>query len=172
MDIYSELTRDHRDIKGLLEELIALRYADDYREIVIAHIEQSLIPHTKAEEMVFYNSLRALSPENSHVIDSFKEHYELENLIKILKIKESNIFEWKEIAIKLKNEFVHHVAGEEGKVFAEARKVFSDEEAHMIGAAFVEMKSKMSDEDVPQTSLDMIVNMMPPRLVEKIKYLK
>lgn len=81
MDIYTELKKDHEELKELLEQLIALDKEDDYREVLVQEIEQALVPHSRAEESVFYNSIRALNPDNSELIDSLKEHLEAETLL-------------------------------------------------------------------------------------------
>ena len=171
MDIYTELKKDHEELKELLEQLIALDKEDDYREVLVQEIEQALVPHSRAEESVFYNSIRALNPDNSELIDSLKEHLEAETLLKTLKVKKTANIDWKPTAIKIKDALEHHIQNEESRIFSVARKIFSEEDAKMLGTAFVEMKSKVSSEGMQKSTFDFVVNLMPPRFVDKIKAL-
>lgn len=170
MDIYSILKNDHEEVKSLLNELIALDEDDSYRTVLVTQIEQALIPHVRAEESIFYNSIRALS-DQTEVMHSFKEHMEAETLLRGLQFKEGVKMDWKSTAIKLKDALEHHMKEEEGKIFSEAKKIFSEEDARMMGDAFVSMKAQVSKQGLMKNSFDMIVNLMPPRFVEKMRNL-
>jgi len=170
MDIYSILKDDHEEVKNLLNELIALDEDDSYRAVLVTQIEQALVPHARAEESVLYNSIRALS-DQTEVMHSFKEHMEAETLLRGLQFKEGVNMDWKSTAIKLKDALEHHIREEEGKIFSEARKIFTEEEARMMGDAFLSLKEQVSGQGAMKNSFDMIVNMMPPRFVEKMRNL-
>ncbi len=170
MDIYSILKNDHEEVKSLLNELIALDEDDSYRGVLVTQIEQALIPHARAEESIFYNSIRALS-DQTEVMHSFKEHMEAETLLRGLQFKEGVKMDWKSTAIKLKDALEHHMREEEGKIFSEAKKLFSEEDARMMGDAFVSMKKQVANQGFMKNSFDMIVNMMPPRFVDRIRNL-
>ncbi|HLW56732.1 MAG TPA: hypothetical protein VKY27_05065, partial [Bacteriovoracaceae bacterium] len=66
----------------------------------------------------------------------------------------------------------HHISDEETTIFDEARKVFSEEEARQMGEAFLELQEKVRDQGAIKNSFDMIVNLMPPRFVEKLRNLR
>lgn len=170
MDIYTIIKNDHEEVKSLLNELIALNEDDSYRAVLVTQIEQTLIPHVRAEESVFYNSIRALS-DQTEVMHSFKEHMEAEALLRGLQFKEGVKLDWKKMAIKLKDALEQHMTKEEGEIFSEARKIFSDEDARMMGEAFVSMKAQVSNQGFMKNSFDMVVNLMPPRFVNKIRNL-
>lgn len=170
MDIYSIIKNDHEEVKSLLNELIALNEDDSYRSVLVTQIEQALIPHARAEESVFYNSIRALS-DQTEVMYSFKEHMEAEALLRGLQFKEGVKLDWKKTAIKLKDALEQHMTKEEGEIFSEARKIFSEEDARMMGEAFVSMKAQVSNQGFMKNSFDMVVNLMPPRFVDKIRNL-
>lgn len=169
-NIYDVLKKDHVEIISLLDELLTLSQDDDYSEVVIKQIEKNLIPHARAEESVFYNSIRAVS-DNKDIMHSFKEHMEAEMLLRNLQMKDKTDMDWKETASKLKKALQHHIEEEEGKIFSEARKIFNEQEAVMMSKAFEELKGKVEDEGGLKTSIDMVVNLMPPRFVEKLKSL-
>ena len=174
MDIYSLLKKDHVEVNDLLDELIALNDDDDddYRGVVIEQISKALIPHARAEESVLYNSIRSISSDNSVVMQSYKEHLEAEALLRTLQVKDKLPLNWKSTAIKLKDALEHHISEEEGKVFTEARKLFSQDEAKMMGDAFEKLKAKIAEEGFMKNSFDLVANLMPPRFLEKLKNLK
>lgn len=169
MDIYVALRKDHDQLKSLLNELINLQEEDSFREVLIEQIEKELVPHSRAEESVFYNSIRAASPDSSDVMHSFKEHMEAEALLRSLQLKETTDLDWKSTAIKLKNALEHHIEEEEGKIFSEAKKIFTEGEARMMAKAFKELKEKATQKGFMKNSIDMVINLMPPRFIEKIK---
>lgn len=171
MDIYTTLKNDHDELKGLLDELIALDENDDYRTVLVSQIEKALVPHARAEESVFYNSIRAMSSDKSDVMHSFKEHLEAEGLLRGLKVKEGTQMDWKSTAKKLKEALEHHIQEEEGKIFNEARQIFNEDDAQKMAEAFTQMKEKVAQEGFMKTSFDMVVNLMPPRFVDKVKNL-
>lgn len=57
MQIYDTLKKEHEEVKGLLNDLINLKEDDDYRFILVEEIKTALIPHSRAEEAKFYNTL-------------------------------------------------------------------------------------------------------------------
>lgn len=169
MDIYSLLKKDHIAINEIITELIKLDEKDDYRDVLLEQLKVELIPHSRAEETVFYNSIRALGSDKWDVMHSFKDHMEAEALFRTLQLKETTHFSWKDTAIKLKEALDHHIAEEEGQVFTEARKMFSQEEAEMMGTAFLKLKTDVQKQGLVKNSFDAVVNLMPPRFVNKVK---
>ena len=171
MDIYTALKNDHEELKGLLSELLELDKDDDYRNVVIDQVKNHLVPHSRAEESVFYNAIRAVGSDNSNVMHSYKEHMEAEALLRGLQVKDITNSDWKTTAQNLKTALEHHIAEEEGKVFSEAKTMFSEEEAEMMGKAFLQLKEKVAKEGFLKNSFDMVVNLMPPRFVDQIRNL-
>lgn len=169
MNIYDALKTDHLEVMELLDELVNLNQDDEYRMVLIEQIASALVPHSRAEESVFYNSIRAMSSDNSSIMHSYKEHLEADALLKTLQVKGKTTFDWKSTALKLKDALEHHIADEENRIFAEAKRYFSDEEANMMGEAFHKMKDKVAKEGFVKTSFDLVINLMPPRFINKIK---
>lgn len=172
MEIYESLREDHIKIKGFLEELVSLRKDDDYHMIVVQQIVDDFIPHARAEEAIFYNAIRAMSDESSHIMPSFKEHVEIETLLRTLQIKDRMDFDWKETAKKLKVAIEHHIESEEAEVFAHAHRMFSAQEAIQMNTAFEKLKEEIEGHGFMQSSFDMVKNLMPPKFVEKMKSLR
>jgi hemerythrin-like domain-containing protein len=169
MEIYEYLKRDHEQIKELLSELVSLNEDDDYRYVLLEQIKSELIPHSRAEESVFYNTLRAINADKAVVRHGYKEHLAAETLLRSLQVMDKMNLDWKETAIKFKDALEHHIQDEETEIFNEAKRAFSAEEANAIGEAFVQLKPKVSQGDVMSSTLDMVINMMPPRISEKIR---
>ncbi|MFA7614161.1 MAG: hemerythrin domain-containing protein [Candidatus Caldatribacteriota bacterium] len=170
-DIYQCLTNDHEELKSMLEELVMLEEGDDYREVLIENISTLLLSHARAEESVFYNSIRAVS-DNEEVMHGYKEHMEAEGILRKLQLKEVTGTDWTTAARDLQTALLHHISDEETTIFDEARKVFSEEEARQMGEAFLELQEKVRDQGAIKNSFDMIVNLMPPRFVEKLRNLR
>ena len=172
MDIYTILKNDHEELKGLLDELVSLESEDDYRMVLIEQINNALVPHSRAEESVFYNAIRAVGSDKSDVMHSYKEHIEAEALLQGLKLKDLTNLNWKQNALKLKEALEHHISEEEGKIFSDAKTIFSDEEARMMGDAFKKLKESVAEQGGLKSSFDLVVNLMPPRFVNQIKGLQ
>lgn len=169
MDIYEVLKNDHDEVRNLLEELVALNDNDDYRHVLIEQIANEIIPHSRAEESVFYNTMRAVSADKKVVFHGYGEHMKAETLLRTLQAMDKLDMSWKGVAVKLKEALDHHIAEEESDIFSEARTVFSQEEALAMGEAFQELKPKVKEQSMIGTTADMVINMMPPRLADKIR---
>lgn len=169
MEIYEALKKDHEEVGALLDELVSLRDDDDYRFVIIEEIRNHLIPHARAEESVFYNTLRAVNADKKVVFHGFQEHLEAETLLRTLQVMDKLNLEWKPIAEKLREAILHHVKEEESEIFAEARAAFTAEEAEAMGEAFEQLKPKIEQEGFVKNTVDMVINMMPPRLADKIR---
>ena len=169
MDIYQALKEDHEKIRDLLDELVSLKEDDDYRFSVIEQIRDELIPHARAEESVFYNTLRAVNADKKVVYHGFQEHMEAETLLRQLQVMDKINLDWKATAEKLRNAILHHVEDEESEIFSEARAAFTQEEAEGMCAAFLQLKPKVIEEGFVKNTMDMFINLMPPRLADKVR---
>jgi hemerythrin superfamily protein len=164
MQIYDELKKDHDHVKKLLHELVTGNKDTKACKELVSQIRDALIPHSRAEEAVFYNSLRELSPGKDLAMHGYKEHLEAETLLRTLQTLQ--IFDAKGISVakKLEEALKHHISEEETEMFAAGRQLFLDQEAVQMGEAFKKMKSEVKDESILGTTWDMVVNMMPERL--------
>lgn len=169
MEIYDVLKADHRELMGLLDELLALKDDDDYRFVLIEEIKNALVPHSRAEESVFYNTLRAVNADRKMVFHGYQEHMEAETLLRTLQVMDKMNMSWRGVAEKLKNAVSHHIQEEEAEIFHEARQAFSSQEAISMAEAFTELKERVKEEGIMGTTADMIMNMLPPRLVDSIR---
>lgn len=173
MHIFEALIKDHEKIKDLLDELLSLEENDhESRADLVKDIRDELIPHARAEESVFYNSLRALDVNVEKVMHGYREHVEAEALLRALQVEDKTKLSWKSTAKKLKEALEHHIREEEGEIFAGARQVLTVKEARTLGNLFEKLKPQIKDEGLMKTSLEMVMNLMPVRLSDRIKNLK
>jgi hemerythrin superfamily protein len=169
MEIYEILKSDHDELKQLLNDLVVLKDNDDYRYVLIEEIRNALVPHSRAEESVLYNTLRAVNADKKMIFHGFQEHLEAETLLRTLQVMDTMNLGWRRVAQKLLAVVSHHIEAEEDEVFSEARKVFTSQEAIAMGEAFNELKPKVMEEGFLKTTADMVINLMPPRLADSIR---
>jgi hemerythrin-like domain-containing protein len=173
MHIFEALMNDHVKVKELLNELVSLNNEDvEDRNSLIQDIRDELIPHARAEESVFYNSLRALIPDTSEVMHGYKEHMEAEALLRALQVEDKMNIGWKATAEKLKKALEHHIQEEETELFSIARSVLSQEDAKKLGELFVKFKPKYEEEGFVMNTMEMMANLLPPKLSSAIRNLK
>ncbi|WPU64830.1 hemerythrin domain-containing protein [Peredibacter starrii] len=172
MSILGSIRIDHTIIRELLEELVALDPADDYRFVLLEQLEHLILPHSRSEEVILYNSIRALKSDTSEVIESYHEHAEIDAYLRALQVKEDTDLEWKETAELLQSKIVGHIDNEEDVIFKDAHLLFNSDELDAMGMAFEELKNKYETDGVVRTSADLIVNLLPPHLFERIRDLK
>lgn len=170
MLIYETLKKDHDKVKSLLNELVMLGENDkDRSSQLIEEIKDELVPHSRAEESVFYNSIRAIDSAKDVVLHSFEEHMEAESLLRTLQAMDKINADWKNTAQKLKKAVEHHIQEEEGRVFNVAQQLFTQDEARMMSEAFEKLKPEVREEGFMRQTLDMVANIMPPRFAASLR---
>lgn len=170
MQIYEALRNDHEKVKKLLSELVLLGPDDkEHADALIDLIRDELIPHSRAEEAVFYNSIRAVDTAKGLVWHGYEEHIMAEGLLRTLQGMSKIDVDWHGVARKLKTALEHHIQEEETEIFAAAQNLFTDEEAEVMCEAFEDLKPQVKEEGILQTSLDLIANVMPARLAAPLR---
>lgn len=169
MQIYDSLKKDHDTVKQLLSQLISLNNNEtDQKSALIAKIRDELIPHSRAEEAVFYNSMRLLDETKDIALHGYREHLEAETLLRTLQLQDLTNMQWKETAYKLKKSLEDHIEEEEGEMFTAAQSLFTGEEAVVLNEVFQKMKPEIKEEGLMMNTLEMMKNMMPPRLMDAV----
>jgi len=170
MKIYEALVNDHNKVKDLLGRLVALNAGDEEeRTTLIEEIRDELVPHARAEEAVFYNSIRAINTAQDLVWHGYEEHMEAEALLRTLQAADKIDADSRKLAQKLKTTVEHHIREEEERIIPVAQQLFTDQEAEVMAEAFEEMKPDVKEGNIMQNTLDMIANMMPPRLAAPLR---
>ena len=170
MQIYDALITDHRKVQDLMNQLVNLAEGDEeIRHELVQKVRDELIPHSRAEEAVFYNSIRAINTAQDLVWHGYEEHMMAESLLRSLQAAEKIDAGWKAIARKLQTALNHHINEEEEKIIPVAKQLFTPQEAAVMGQAFEKMKPEVREEGFVQTTLDMIANLLPPRLAGPLR---
>lgn len=172
MNIYQALIQDHNEVKKYLTELVELNEDKvERRSELISLIRDALIPHARAEEAVFYNSLRLLKSTSDLGWEGYKEHMEAETLLRSLQVMDKLDISWRSTALKLKKAVEDHIKEEEQQMIPVAQQLFTNQEAIAMAEDFNAMKPEIKKEGLVRTTLDMVVNMMPPRFSDQFKKL-
>ncbi len=161
--IYDALKKDHDTLRPLLDRLVASKSGSEERKRLITMIKDELVPHSRAEEAVFYNSLRLTDAGREVSREGFKEHAEAEAILHALNGMETLKMDGDKLARKLKDALEHHIAEEEGEFFVKARQLLLEKEAEMMGDAFLRLKEEISQQGDAKNMLELVVNMMPER---------
>lgn len=171
MLIYEALTNDHRKVQALLTQLIAMdeNTSAEERNQVVSEIRDELVPHSRAEEAVFYNSMRAVDSSKKLAMHGYSEHMAAEGMLRSLQVAAKIDLGWQTTAKELKAALDHHISEEEGEMFDAARSLFTQQEAEAMAMAFEKMKPEIKEEGLMGTTMDMIANLMPLRLAEAFK---
>lgn len=166
IQIYDLLQNDHDKVKILLDELVSLEESQrDQRHFLVDGIREELIPHSRAEEAVFYNTLRSLDAAKDLANHGYKEHLEIEALLRMLQVRDKIDIEWRQTAIKLQRLVIHHTYHEESQFFSAAKQLFTPDEAVMMGEAFEQLKQEVQLETDISTTVELVANLMPGRFV-------
>lgn len=165
MLIYDQLHKDHEKVLGLMDQLLMLKDDDnEQRSELVDEIRDELIPHSRAEESIFYNSLRMLDATKALAMHGYSEHMAAEGLLRMLQVKDATNMDWKSTARKLREALQNHIREEESTMFEAGKQLFTNQEAQMMGEAFEKMKPEIRGEGILKTTIDMMANLMPPRL--------
>ncbi len=167
--IYDALKKDHVTVKGLLTELVALKEDSPRRAELVQKIADELVPHARAEEAVFYNSLRSVPVVGGEAWHGYREHMLAETLLRTLQLATAVDAGFLTVANKLKDALDHHIEEEETELFNLAQGVVTEEEAVQMAAAFEGLKEEVKQKSALSTTADMIANMMPKRFSDTFK---
>lgn len=162
MLIYEALLKDYEKIRNLLNELIALEDNEKDRRLNLTReISDELIPYARAEESILYNALRSVQTANELALSGFERHMEAEGLLKVLQIKGNMDSDWRPTARKLRSTLEAHRADEEGKLFAAAKHLFTEQEAERMGDAFEKLKPEIRRGSITQSAMAELSRLAP-----------
>ena len=146
MDIYKALKKDHRTAKLLFSKLLNTSMEDKAREDIFEKLKTILTSHHEAEERVFYAALEREEDSSDHLENALEQHeevvYSLEE-IEAISLQEED---WQEKVMELKDYLLEHIKIEEGTIFNEAKRVFSERQARDLAQEFVDAKKQAEGE--------------------------
>ena len=170
MLIYDVLKNDHVRIKSLLDEIIGLNEdASPRRTELIDRLRNEFIPHARAEEAVLYNSIRSIETAKDTIMHSYEEHIAAETLLRTLQVRDKVDMDWVKTAKKLRTALSNHIEDEENRIFNVAQQLFTNQEATVMAEAFQKIKPEVREEGLMKNTLDMVVNMLPPRIAASLR---
>lgn len=147
MLIYDILKKDHDKIKSLLTELIILDEGDEkWYSALIVQLREQIIPHSRAEEDVFYDAIHLHAKAKNVALHGYQEHLMIEYSLRTLLSKDKVDFDWKSTVMELKNIIENHLIEEENALFPIAKILFTDDEARMMGKDFLRLRSEFLQE--------------------------
>jgi hemerythrin-like domain-containing protein len=141
------LKSDHVKVKRLLRELDETsERATKQREKLVGEIERELKIHSQLEEELFYPTFKKVA-EDTEAEDLFyeatEEHHVVDMVLPELKASSTKSPEFGAKAKVLKELVEHHVREEEGEMFAQARRMMSDEQLRELGEAMAARKETL-----------------------------
>jgi len=120
-DVVDELTRDHREVTALLDELLETNDPETRRDMADTAITE-LVRHSVAEEMYVYPAMREHLPEGEKAVEhDVEEHKELERTMKELEGCDASDHRFMELVRQLRGQLHHHVTDEEDEQFPQLR---------------------------------------------------
>ena len=169
MLIYDVLKKDHEDARGLLARLMAAVTVPEKQDLV-AQLRMELIPHARAEEKIFYDTLGAFAETEDLAIEGGEDHELIEVLLDELQALGPAHEGWHMKAAGLKETIERHIEHEESVLFEHARQVLAPEEAQMMAEAFRNLKQSVSDgsyDEIAVESMAAVAKFMPARFVQR-----
>lgn len=172
MLIYDLLKKDHREVKHLFQRIEECLENQQYSEAeaTFEELRMELTAHAKAEQESFYEPLFLLSREKEGkdlAWEGEEEHHVIALLLNELSRMEIDDGSWK-AKVKVLSEIVdHHVQEEEGDIFKEAKKCFSNAEAQKIADNMKTLKEQYKEmvDSVLAQDIEILMNPMRTSLL-------
>jgi len=141
------LKSDHVAVKRLLRELEETGdRATKQRERLVGEIERELKIHAQLEEELFYPTFKKVA-EDTEAEDLFyeatEEHHVVDMVLPELKASSVKSPEFSAKSKVLKELIEHHIREEEGEMFAQARRLMTDEQLRELGNAMQARKETL-----------------------------
>lgn len=145
MEIYQLLKDDHKTVKEILKKLEDTTERSQRERLnLFTKLKEALIPHSRAEEKIFYESLKLSEVKEAEdlAFEGYEEHGVADRLIKELDKTDPQDKRWSALVSVLKEVVEHHIKEEEANMFKKAQKSFDSELAVEMGDNFLELKEK------------------------------
>jgi iron-sulfur cluster repair protein YtfE (RIC family) len=159
-DVIEVLEHDHREVEQMFVELESLRgaatdEARSRRKSVTEKVTIELVRHSVAEEVLVYPQVedKVSAEEAQH---ARKEHAEAEETLQRLEKLDADDPGFDDELATLMSEIRHHIADEEGQMFAHMRQVIDADELRKLGGrveAFKKVAPTRPHPHVPNEAL-------------------
>jgi hemerythrin superfamily protein len=144
-DIFELLTRDHRNVRALLDEIEGAE-DDRQRQGLFAQLVNEVEAHSQAEDDVFYTSIEGASDLADKVDEARQEHDQVESLLEELDGLPVSGDDWLDKVREIRLLIEHHVAAEEQHIFPLARHALSGDEPLRLGHEFLRARQLVTEE--------------------------
>ncbi len=128
-DVLSTLKKEHDEVQELMRRMVDSKNAAE-RKSLVKQVKAALVPHSKAEEAVVYDSVIAVKGENNQVdgAEGYIEHaLASATLLKLDGITPATGPEFTATAKVLKELLDHHIQEEERNIWADVKSAFDPE---------------------------------------------
>jgi hemerythrin superfamily protein len=148
MDILTKLKKEHREVQLLLDRLVDSDTTAE-RKSLLKQIKLALVPHSKAEEKVVYDAVRALKDRDARQDgeEGYLEHGLADRMLATLGRATAASVEFAAAAKVLRELINHHIGEEESNIWSDVKDNFSDEEREQMNRDFEAAKKKVK---IPQ----------------------
>ena len=175
-DVIEVLEHDHREVEEMFAELESLRGASTdegkaRRKDLADQVTIELVRHSVAEEVLVYPKVenQVSKEEADH---ARKEHAEAEETLHRLEKLEADDPGFDDELATLMEEIRHHIADEEGQMFAHMRQVIDAEELRKLGSrveAFKKVAPTRPHPNVPHEALPRAAAGAPASLFDRMR---
>jgi hemerythrin-like domain-containing protein len=143
MQIYTALKSDHRLVKQLLKQLEkTTEEAPQKRVQLLKQLKEAVVPHSRAEEKVFYDRLKKSEVKEADdlAFEGYEEHAVVDRLLEQLEATAPNDRRWTALLSVAKESLEHHIEEEEEELFEKAKKAFDNKLATEMAEEFLVLK--------------------------------
>jgi hemerythrin superfamily protein len=159
-DVIEVLEHDHREVEEMFAELERLRGASSDEDLqrrkdLADQVTIELVRHSVAEEVLVYPEVEDKVSEEE-VEHAREEHAEAEETLARLEKLDADDPGFDEELATLMREIRHHIEDEEGRMFADMRRVLDDDELRRLGSrveAFKKVAPTRPHPNVPNEAL-------------------
>jgi hemerythrin-like domain-containing protein len=143
MQIYTALKSDHKLVKQLLKQLDKTTEDVPQKRLqLLKQLKEAVVPHSRAEEQVFYNHLKNCDVKEADdlAFEGYEEHAVVDHLLAQLEATAPNDKRWTALLSIAKESLEHHIKEEEDELFEKAKKAFDNKLANQMAEEFLELK--------------------------------
>jgi iron-sulfur cluster repair protein YtfE (RIC family) len=145
MDVFQILSKDHREVDQLFEQIEKTdTRGAKRRERILQKLREELELHTRIEEKILYPELKKHSGTKELVEEALEGHGEVKQMLQEIGKLSAEDDQWSEMVNELKMAVQHHVSEEQDQMFPAARKELDGSRIKQLGQQIQEMKQKAS----------------------------
>ncbi len=145
MDIYEYIHKDHQAVANLMQQIVDSDDPDECATL-FETIREELILHLGSEEQTFYEAVeKAILPSEvkREMSNAHHEHNEVRQYLEKLSTSEIASPGWMRTFNEMRKVVADHVAEEETDVWADARQVLTEADAHRLAIEMSEVKTQL-----------------------------